>query len=89
MKLNMKEELPKNEQGASIIGDDIREIIDTIYKHADSIKHYAEQMKKWTSGSQYITTSEYEGMQYNIRRVKGLAYLIGENADDLGDDFDV
>lgn len=88
MKLNVAEELYKDEQGAINITNDIREIIDTIESRADAIKQYAEQMKKWTSGK-YISDKEYEGMQYNIKRILGLSFVITENAQDLGDDFGV
>ena len=88
MKLHMKEELPKNEQGVAFISPDITETTDAICKLADAIKHYADQMKNWTDNT-YISDREYKAMQYNIGRVKGLVDLLENNANKLGNKFDV
>ena len=88
MKLNMKEELPKNEQGAAFISTDITKTVDAMCRLADAVKYYSEQMKNWTDNT-YISDREYKAMQYNIRRVKGLVDLLENNANKLGNDFDV
>ena len=72
--------------GSLVIDNGVREVIDSIYEQADAIKSYAEQLKKWTDNS-YISTQEYEGAQYNLKRILGLNYLIGKNAKDLEEFF--
>ena len=88
MKLNMKEELPKNEQGAAIIDDNIKEIIENISNEVNAINEYVDQMKNWTSNT-YISDREYKAMQYNISRIIGGGYRIVENGRNLREYFDV
>lgn len=88
MKLTVNEELPKNEQGAAIIGDDITEIIEDISNEVNAINDYVEQMKNWTSNT-YISDREYKAMQYNISRIIGGGYRIVENGRYLQEDFGV